>query len=302
MTNRSGIIVTCQTVLFLIFLSGCAVSPTAKPFKKIDFSNLNKDALHQKIDATASAADTKEELVTLIELYKLLLNNEIDQRKNLSAIADYYILLGASYTTNRSEKKDLYMAAMAHAEKLMMLNDEFRIRSQHGDAPWDAVDTLAANDADGMGRWSTAALFYFRECIPTYRRIFSMKWVKRSKKMMDRIEHTNPTWMNGANYFNMAIYYHALPAIAGGSTSLSSHYLKEAEKIGGDRSLFSWGKAKYIYTEHGNKILFKESLNKILIKDLTSKQVSDDSIDPYAWRVYFYRDAKNLLSQINSIF
>lgn len=302
MKDRLRIVLVHKIVCLLFLLSGCTLlSPAFPPQEKI-YSDLSEIELLQKINGIENAADTKEELITLIQLHGLLVEKEINKAKNLSAIADYYILLGASYATDPSEKQVLYMAAIAHAEKLMMLNEKFSNSVRNGIEPWDALETLTANEVDGMGRWSTAALFYFRECIPNYRRIFSVKWVNRSKKMMDRIEQLNPEWMNGANYFNLAIYYHALPEIAGGSRAMSAHYLAEAEKIGGNRSLFSWGKAKYIYTTYGNEALFDKSLNKILSASLDDDSAGDDRVDPYAWRVYFHREASQLLSKKDMFF
>jgi hypothetical protein len=112
--------------------------------------------------------------------------------------------------------------------------------------------------------------------------------------MMDRLERIDPEWVAGANYFNLAIYYHALPAVAGGDGVKSEKYLKKAKALGESRTLFLWGTAKHINSTYGNRKAVFANVNAVLAMPLTSTE-DYTFVDPYAWRVYFRRDANQLI-------
>ena len=115
---------------------------------------------------------------------------------------------------------------------------------------------LTAEDADAMGFWATAVLYYFKEVVPDPLKVFDARWLTRARIVMERVEMVYPEWSGGANYFNLGIYYMAIPKAMGGDLEKAQAYFEKAAASGPDWLLTPWGKAKYYYPLTGDRQAF----------------------------------------------
>lgn len=288
-------------VLFLglsgLMISGClSLAPTSTATREPSRTD-NVSALLARAEEQRRAADTREKVATLIATYESVLKVDPEHFQSLSNLAQYHILLGTGYSDKRSQKKRHFKEAITYSERIMYLNSDFRKRINAGQTLWQASEVLTTNEADGMGWWSTAVFYYFKECIPDAFKIFNVQWIKRNKVFLDRIEAVDPDWKNGANYFNLGIYYLALPKSVGGDLKRSAEYLQKAESVGPDRLLIPWGRAKYYYYNQKNRQGFEKDLEWVLAQD-----PHRPTGDTYPWAVYFQTQARSLLASIDELF
>ena len=285
------------TGLYSLALSGClSLEPTStaprQPSGRNDVNSLLAKAEKQK-----QAANTRERILALLETYESILEVDPENSQVLSDLAQYYILSGTGYSDNVTQKKRHFRKAIEYSERIMYLNADFRTRVNAGQNLWEASEVLTKNEADGMGWWTTAVFYYFKECIPDAFKMFNSQWVKRNKIFMDRIEAVDPNWKHGANYFNLGIYYLALPKSFGGDLKKSAEYLQKAESVGPERLLIRWGRAKYYYYHQKDRQGFEKDLEWVLAQD-----PHRPTGDTYPWNVYFQTQARDLLESINRLF
>ena len=255
------------------------------------------NALLTKAEEQRQAAGTREQLSILMETYGTILKIDPEHKQTLSDLSQYHMLMGAAYSEDVKEKKQQFRKSIAYSERIMYLSSEFKRRVDAGQTVWDASEVLTRNEADGMGWWSTAVFYYFKECIPDTFKIFNSKWITRNRIIMDNLEVVSPDWKGGANYFNFGIYYLALPDAFGGSLDKSAEYLQKAESAGPKRLLVPWGRAKYFYAYQKNRQGFKKDLEWVLAQD-----PHRPTGDTYPWNVYFQKQARELLSSIDDLF
>lgn len=280
-----------------LMVSGClSLEPTStgtrEPSKRDGISSLLAKAEKQ-----TQAANTQEELLSLIETYESILQIDPEHLRALSNLAQYHILLGTGYSDKVWKKKQHFRTAITYSERIMYSSGDFVARVNAGQTLWEASEVLTKNEADGMGWWTTAVFYYFKECIPDAFKMFNSQWVKRNKIFMDRIEEVDPDWKGGANYFNLGIYYLALPKSFGGDLKKSAEYLRKAESAGPDRLLIPWGRAKYYYYHQKDRQGFKKDLEWVLAQD-----PHRPTGDTYPWNVYFQTQAQSLLASIDELF
>lgn len=254
-------------------------------------------SLLAKAEEQTQTADTREKVLTLIGTYESILEVDPEHLQALSNVAQYHILLGTGYSDKVALKKQHFRQAITYSERIMYLNSAFKARVNAGQTLWEASEILTKSEADGMGWWTTAVFYYFKECIPDAFKIFNSRWVKRNKIFMDRIEAVDPTWKDGANYFNLGIYYLALPKSLGGDLSKSAEYLVKAKSAGPQRLLIPWGRAKYYYYNQKNRQGFEKDLEWVL-----SQEPHRPTGDTYPWNIYFQAQARDLLASIDDLF
>lgn len=255
------------------------------------------DALLRRAESQVAAADTTARLEAVIATFEAVLRIEPDHPEALGKLAMYHTLLGAGHRESRGDKQAQYRQALRLGERLMYRNPRFKALVDRGEEVWDASRVLTAEEADGMGWWSTAMFYYFKECVPDIFKIFNNRWVRRNKQIMDRLSAVAPGWHGGANEFNLGIYYLALPESVGGDMKKSARYLARAENRRPDRLLVKWGRAKYFHYKRGDRDGFRRDLEWVLAQDPRV-----DTGDPYPWNVYFQRDARAMLGQIDELF
>ena len=247
---------------------------------------------HQQIQQ----ADTEEKLNALIAIYESILAIEPDHRDSLTSLCSYYTLLGAGYKQDRSDKADSYEQAIRHCEQAMYLNAAFKERVNLGESLWDASTVLTAEDADAMGYWVTAVLYYFKEVVPDPLKAFDARWLTRTRIVMERVETVKPEWSGGANYFNLGIYYLATPKSMGGDLGKAEEYFEKAASSGPNWLLTPWGKAKYYYPLTGDREAFNQELEWVLAR------TPGNTGEPYPWSIYFIKQAHELKAQADELF
>lgn len=293
---RSALIVSI-VVGFGLPGSGCMSLQPATTEIRAPSKSGDVESLLSRAQAQAQAADSREKLASVTELYRKVLEIDPHNREALARLAEYHVLMGAGYSDDITEKKQHYSTAIAYSERIMYLNDAFRARVDSGQTLWDASDVLNRDDVDGMGWWTTAVFYYFKECVPDAFKVFNAKWINRNKIFMDRIEAVDPDWMHGANYFNLGIYYLAMPEGLGGDRDKSADYLEKARSVGPKRLLFPWGRAKYYYYNERNRPAFERDLQWVLARD--PHQATGDG---FPWNVYFQSQARILLGSADALF
>jgi hypothetical protein len=254
------------------------------------------DALLKRAHEKGQQADTEEKLAALIATYELILSIEPDHRHSLTDLCSYYTLLGTAYRQERDGKADAYMQAIRYCEQAMYLNVNFKKRGDLGESLWDASAVLVAEDADAMGYWATAVLYYFKEVVPDPLKPFHARWLTRARIVMERVEAVKPEWSGGANYFNLGIYYLATPKVMGGDLSKAEEYFAKAAATGPDWLLTPWGKAKFYYPLTGDRQAFDQDLAWVLTRN------PHETGEPYAWSIYFQQQARELLAQGDKLF
>ncbi len=210
-----------------------------------------------------------------------------------SKLAQLYILKGASQEMTRSERRRAFKVAMDYSVLIMLENEKFQEAYDQGQAVDEAALLLTSNESEGLGWWSTASLYYFKDGHSGLTKPFAVKYVERAKRVMGRLEVVNPEWRQGTNYFNLAIYYHAKPTFAGGSKDIAEQYFAKAAALDEDRYLLLWGKAKYFYSYYDDGEQFELSLRRVLSKD-----INEPAPEMFLWRQYMVNDAQLMLANL----
>lgn len=249
-------------------------------------------------EAKAALADSREKLLAAIAAYEAVLRVDPRHRGALSRLAEYHLLAGTGYSERSSDKERHFRASIRASERAMYLNPRFRRLVDEGESVWDASAVLTAREADAMGWWSTAVFYYFKEGVPDLLKLFNVRWIKRTRKVMARLERVAPDWNGGAGYFNWGIYYLAIPESLGGDMARSADYFDRARRAAGpDRLLVPWGRAKYFHVKRGDREAFERELRWVAAQDPRAS-----TGDPYPWNVYFQREARQLLASADAIF
>lgn len=250
----------------------------------------------EEIQIAFKEASTREMLDELLSQYESIRAAYPKNYNVLTNLCTYYTLMGAGYSENRSDKARYYKRAIRNCEQAMYLNPDFRERVDSGASVWDAVQTLSKDESDSMGYWVTAVFFYFKEVVPDPLKVINARWLSRNRLVMERIDDIDPYWRNGANLFNLGIYYLATPKTMGGDLDRAAEYFEKAASAGPNSLIPPWGRAKYLYPLTGNREAFKKDLEWVLGRD------PRDTNEPYAWSVYFQREADMLLNRMPAIF
>jgi tetratricopeptide (TPR) repeat protein len=262
------------------------------PAREGDVAPLLEKARQQ----TQNAGDRKR-LAAVIASYEAVLAIDPRHRDALANLAQYHILMGTGYSQSSDDKEQHFTTAIRYSERLMYLNPKFKSLVDRGETVWDSSRVLGKEDADAMGWWTTGVFYYFKECISDAMKIFNVKWVKRTKQVMERIAAVAPEWNGGANDFNLGIYYLAVPESLGGDMEKAAESFNKARAAGPDRLLIPWGRAKYYHYKKGDRTAFKKDLDWVMGRD-----PRDQTGDPYPWNVYFQNEARTLLASIDDLF
>jgi tetratricopeptide (TPR) repeat protein len=253
--------------------------------------------LLEKAGRLETLVDTREGLLDMVAAYETAAAADPSSKKALIGVANARILLATGYTASRWEKEEHYQKAMQAAEKALLLNSEFRRQVEAGVPVWEAVSVLGKDDADAMGYWSFGACYYYREVVPGIAKAWNAQWIQRARIFMQRIEEVDPVWNDGGNLFNIAIVYIALPQSQGGDLNKSQEYFAKSIEAGLDPMLVRWGRAKYLATRNKDREAFTADLEWVIAQNLREGRKR-----PYSWNIYFQREAKAMLANINELF
>ena len=252
--------------------------------------------LLQKAAQLGFTAGNRPDLLATIAAYESVLALDASDFTALTNLGHLYILLGAAYTTERSEKIRHFQTARRHNERAMYTNGAFRTRMDNGEKPWEACGVLTRREVPAMFYWVTAVLYHFKEGMRLPEKVVNAKWMSWCGEFLRRIETIDPNWGGGGVQFSLAIYYGALPKSKGGDRQLSDTYLARSVEIGPDWLLNRWGRAKYFHLRDRNRSGFEKDLKWVIAQDIHRAG------GVFAWKVYFQRDAREMLAAVDQYF
>jgi tetratricopeptide (TPR) repeat protein len=278
--------------VLIIGLSGCLswdqgwkrVKDTAR---KGDASGLITKANHQITDA-----DTKEKVAELIQTYEQVLEIDPENYEALWSLGRYYVLMGVAYSENNEMKKEYSLKAMRVCERGMYTNPEFKKLVDDGATVWEASSALNLREIEAMDYWYTALGWYLSDCMNQAERILNIRWFARGQMIVDRMMAIDPAWGGGHPYACKAAYYAAAPSFMGGDLHKSAEYFAKADEAGAGWLYVKFSRAKFLHTKTGDREAFRKDLEWILAQD------PHKALSPYPWNVYFQREAKRLLDQV----
>jgi hypothetical protein len=214
----------------------------------------------------------------------------------LVALSNQSILLGAAFDQTTAERSDSFRRAMRLAERAMYTNPQFRRLVDAGVPPWEASAALGQREMEAMMFWSTAVLYQFKDVMGWPAKIANVRWIKRIGPFLMRMQELDPDWGGGAIQFSLSLYYGILPGFMGGDTARSDALLDEAVRYGAPWMLSRWGRAKYFQVRDGNRDGFRSDCEWVIARDPAA------SGEAFYWRVYFRRDARQMLADIEKLF
>jgi hypothetical protein len=299
MRTNSAEKITCILVGVLavaFLLSGCMSwqpdwDRSDYPVDAADAGRLLKEA-----DRISLTAGSRPELLATINAFESVLEADAANFSALTNLGHLYILLGAAYTTDRSEKIGHYQTARRYNEWAMYTNPAFQVRMDDGAKPWEACDVLIQREVPAMFYWVTAVMYHFKEGMSLPGKVANKKWIEWCGIFLHRIEAIDPDWGGGGVQFSLALYYGILPKALGGDRQRSDTYLARSIEIGPDWLVNRWGRAKYFHVRDGNKFEFEKDLQWVVAQNL------QHAGGIYPWKVYFQRDAKEMLAAVDRYF
>ena len=252
--------------------------------------------LMAKAEDLAAAADDQQSLQAAMEACQRVLAQDPFQVCALTDLANQSILMGTAYSDERRTKDAHFQSAMRLCERAMYAHPEFKALADEGAAPWEACHVLGKDHLPAMMFWSTAVLYRFKEVFSFPEQAANLSWVEHTAPFLARMEAVDPAWGGGAIQFTWSLYYGILPGLLGGDETLSQSYLEAAVTFGSPWMLSRWGRAKYFHVRDGNRLGFKEDLAWVLAQEAAAPG------EAYYWRVYFQRDAREALADVDRFF
>lgn len=249
-----------------------------------------------RAEALARDADTEAKLAAAIDAYSSVLERDPGSYAALSQLCQWNILRAAAYTTARRDKREIYRRALRYCDRALYTNAEFRALVDGGASLEEAASALTLREADAMLYWVTGMSYYFKEGLSGLGRLTGYRLIASTETLLDRLAEIDPDYGDGAVHFSRGIYYLGLPKFAGGDDAKSLEFLRRAEEAGPQSLLVPWGRAKYFYFETGDRAGFERDLRRVLAEDPHAAST------PYAWNVYFQRDAAELLDNVDRLF
>jgi hypothetical protein len=215
---------------------------------------------------------------------------------SLVTLSNQYILLGAAYDQTTAERSASFRQALVLAERAMYTNPQFRRQVDAGAKPWEASAALGMREMEAMMFWSTAVLYQFKDVMGWPAKIVNVRWIKRIGPFLVRMQELDPDWGGGAIPFSLSLYYGILPGFMGGDAARSEALLEEAVRYGAPWMLSRWGRAKYFQVRDGNRDGFRSDCEWVIERDPAAPG------EAFYWRVYFRRDARQMLADIDKLF
>ncbi len=281
-------------LLSLFFLSGCGKKTWQPPWQEAGSAtgSAQGEQLYAEARKKLEQAADLESIMASMALMQRVIATDPAHRDALAYLGNIHILLGTAYTVDKEEKIAHFHQAMKYCELSMYGNPQFRKAVKGGQKPWEAADTLRAEDGPAMLFWVTALQYEFKEGMTLPEKIINVGWLKHGITFLNRITQVAPEYGNGAVEFAYSICYLALPSLLGGDTDLGKAYLEKSIANGKGYLLPTWGKGKYFYQVTGDR----QSARKDLL--WVASQKPEDYKDLYPWRIYFIADARVQLDSL----
>ena len=252
--------------------------------------------LLEQADRLLHSAGSRSELLAAIAAYESVLEADAANIHALTTLGHLYILLGAAYTDERSEKIDHFTTARRHNEWAMYTHPAFKARMDAGEKPWEAAEVLTDRELPAMFYWVTAVMYHFKEGMTLPEKVANKDWIDWCGIFLHRVEAIDADWGGGGVQFSLALYYGILPKSMGGNRERSDAYLARSVEVGPEWLLNRWGRAKYFHTQDGNRLEFENDMQWVIAQNL------QNAGGVYPWKVYFQRDAHEMLADIDKYF
>lgn len=227
--------------------------------------------------------------------YAAALERNPQDAELLDNLADAHILYGAAWARDPGEKADWYRAGIRYAERSMATNERFRQKVAEGAKIGEAATELGPQQVRTMLLWVTGVSYYFKECLGV-RQVLHFRWMLRTRELMEHMLALDPDFGGGAVLFSLGIYHLALPPGVGRDLDRSREFLARAVAVSPTSLLTRWGRAKYFHVMTNDREAFRRDLEWVIAQ---SPEAPDNSLP---WNLYFQRDARETLAQIDRLF
>lgn len=290
MKNHVKLISALVFMSIIFCFSGCVSFKPGWKTSEVNKTSGVVNKLLSKAHELEKKADTKEEVLDLINAFMEVEKADPQNYYALWKIGNYNMLIGAAYSIKKKDKKYYYKEAIKYCEKAMSTNEKFLELVTNDKDIIDAAGALTINEIDAMGYWYTARFYYFKECLAPLGRVMNTKIVIQNNSMIERIDELDPTWAGGGNYFSRGLYFIAIPEKFGGSKERAADEFDLAIKTGPEYLVNRWGRAKYLYDLVGDTLAAKNDLEWVVAQD------PHKGGNTYPWNVYFQEDATKMLA------
>lgn len=249
-----------------------------------------------RAEALAAVAEDRESLQAAMDAQRRVLIQAPFHVRALTDLANQTILMGTAYGDDRRTKDTHFREAMRLCERAMYADPEFKQMADGGAAPWVACHVLGEDHLPAMMFWCTAVLYRFKEVFTFPEQAANLSWVEHTAPLLARMEALDPAWGGGAIQFTWSLYYGILPGLLGGDEALSQEHMDAAVAFGPPWMLSRWGRAKYFHVRDGDRKGFEDDLRWVLSQDAAAPG------EAIYWRVYFQRDARQALAEMDRYF
>lgn len=253
-------------------------------------------ALLAKAQKQIMQTDSRERALELIETYEAVLEIDPENYEALWSLARYNILVGVAYSDEKREKKKFYSEAVDYSERAMMTNPEFKAGVDKGVKVWNAFGVLTEREIAALYYWYNGTGLISAECQTRLQQILYSYRLPRFKKALNRMIEIDPEWAGGHPYFAWAAYWASIPNIMGRDLDKAEEFFGKAEVAGPNWIYIRWAKAKLVHTQRNDREAFIKDLEWVLSWD------PKEADSPYPFNVYFQREAKKMLENIDEYF
>jgi tetratricopeptide (TPR) repeat protein len=277
----------CLLIVYMALLAGCSIKSyhSAWPKDTLVTSSSQTAGLLASARKKFDTAGSEEDLLDSMESFKNVLEIDPGNREALTSLCNQYILLGTAYTSERSLKYQYYQKAMQNCELAMYTNPQFKHQVDKGKKPWEAAETLKAEDAPAMLFWVTALQYEFKEAMRLPSKVVNVRWMQHALVFLDRIKEVAPDYGNGAVELAYTVCYCVLPRLYGGDEQKCYGYMNEAVEKSEGHLLARWGRGRFFYQVTGDKESARKDLQWVIEQDPSEYR------DVYPWKVHFQEDA-----------
>lgn len=290
------------TILFLANFSGCSSMSWKSGWLQVKKSNQDNiyvvSKLLRKADSLILSADTKEEILEIIQIYEEVLSIDPENHKALSMVCGGYFLAAYAYSNQKMEKKLFYENVLKYSEQIMYINPDFKACIDNGDAVWVAASALSSNEMESIFLWYLACGAYWKECLNGFSKLINIKWIFRGKKMLQIMMDIDPAWAGGSPYYASANYYAVAPSLFGGDLKKADEYYKKAIEIGPNMLNFRRTRALFLHTKNNDRKAFIKDLKWVLAQNPHKVRFYLN----YPYNIFLQRDSKYLLDNIDEYF
>lgn len=262
-----------------------------QPTREGDVTELLQEAQDQ-----INEADAEDEVRGFIKTYESVLEIDPYNYEALWSLGRWLWFLGGFYVVNREEKKKYCMDSIKYCEQAMYTNPQFRSLVDGGEKVWNACRVLSEREMMPMYYWFSAVATYWKDCLGRLSQLININQIARANKLLTRMLEVDPTWDGGRPYFGSAVRLVRLPKFMGGDIDKAEELFKKAIEAGPSSIYPRFLRAQHLHTRKKDKEAFKNDLEWVIAQDPRKTD------SPYPADVYFQREARKMLANIDDYF